>query len=86
MLLKLKLVSLVTLALLVFGGMSWIVQAKILPKGESEEPEWLANKSLSPTWAGGIGYLIENRCVSCHRPGGEAPMSFGTYGEEDSGT
>ena len=81
MLLKLKLLSLVALTLLVFGGMSWIVPAKILPKGGSEEPAWLANKSLSPTWAGGIGYLIENRCVSCHRPDGEAPMSFGTYGE-----
>jgi len=44
------------------------------------EPNWLKDKTLEPTWSGGIGEIVENRCVSCHRPGGAAPMPLMSVG------
>jgi YHS domain-containing protein len=44
------------------------------------EPAWLKNETLTPTWTGGIGKLVENRCVACHRPGGAAPMPMMSVG------
>ena len=33
------------------------------------------------TWDREIAPIVEARCVSCHRPGGRAPMSLATYAE-----
>jgi hypothetical protein len=35
--------------------------------------------STKVTWAREIGPLVQARCVSCHSPGGRAPMSLTTY-------
>ena len=43
-------------------------------------PKWLEGETLEATWAGGIGKIVENRCVSCHRPGGVAPMPLMSVG------
>jgi hypothetical protein len=43
-------------------------------------PAWLEGKTLDATWSGGIGFITENRCVECHRPGGAAPMPLLTHG------
>ena len=50
-------------------------------KDSSAEPEWLSGRHLDPTWTGGIGYLVEKRCLSCHQDGGEAPITFQNYAE-----
>ena len=34
-----------------------------------------------PTYTNGIANIINNNCVTCHRPGGIGPMSFETYEE-----
>ena len=34
-----------------------------------------------PTWSGGIGKLVHERCGRCHRPGDAAPFSLLTYEE-----
>jgi hypothetical protein len=39
------------------------------------------NADLKPTWSGGVGLIVQNRCVECHRDGGAAPMAMGTYGQ-----
>ena len=39
----------------------------------------LAEKAA--TWEREIGPLVQSRCVSCHSPGGRAPMSLTTYEE-----
>jgi mono/diheme cytochrome c family protein len=44
-------------------------------------PAWLSGEELAPTWAGGMGKLVENRCVECHRKGGPAPMAFQSHGQ-----
>lgn len=33
------------------------------------------------TWTAEISRIVEARCVSCHRPGGRAPMSLASYGD-----
>lgn len=43
-------------------------------------PSWVADADIQPTWSGGIGLIVEKRCVECHRDGGAAPMAMGTYG------
>lgn len=35
----------------------------------------------APTWSGEIATVVEERCVSCHRPGGGAPMSFESFAQ-----
>ncbi|MBI1785754.1 cytochrome c, partial [Candidatus Sumerlaeota bacterium] len=45
---------------------------------------WAAEGSsppASPTFAGDIAPIIYTKCVSCHRPGEIAPMSFTSYEE-----
>jgi hypothetical protein len=37
--------------------------------------------STKVTWEREIGPLVQARCVSCHSPGGRAPMSLTTYDE-----
>jgi hypothetical protein len=37
--------------------------------------------STKVTWEREIGPLVQARCVSCHSPGGRAPMSLTTYEE-----
>ncbi|MEX2660677.1 MAG: hypothetical protein WD227_02060 [Vicinamibacterales bacterium] len=37
--------------------------------------------STKVTWEREIGPLVQARCVSCHSPGGRAPMSLMTYEE-----
>lgn len=37
--------------------------------------------STRVTWEREIGPLVQARCVSCHSPGGRAPMSLATYDE-----
>lgn len=37
--------------------------------------------STKVTWEREIGPLVQARCVSCHTPGGRAPMSLTTYEE-----
>ena len=49
--------------------------------GAPGEPDWLSGRSLKPTYTEGAGLIIEHRCVSCHRPGEVAPISFLTYEE-----
>ncbi|MCH8333252.1 hypothetical protein IIC65_04915, partial [Candidatus Sumerlaeota bacterium] len=49
--------------------------------GAPAEPDWLSGRSLKPTYTEGAGLIIEHRCVSCHRPGEVAPISFLTYEE-----
>ena len=46
-------------------------------------PAVLAHDPISTkvTWEGEIKRLIDARCVSCHSPGGRAPMSLTTYEE-----
>lgn len=48
---------------------------------EHEPPDWMAGKDLRPTYAGGVALVYEHRCVSCHRTGEVAPMSFMSYDE-----
>lgn len=45
------------------------------------EPEYMAGRELKATWADGIALVFENRCMTCHRPGGTAPMSFTTLND-----
>ena len=33
------------------------------------------------TWTSDIARIVQARCVTCHSPGGRAPMSLGTYEE-----
>jgi len=44
-------------------------------------PEWMKGKELRPTYSGGVALIYEHRCVSCHRPGEVAPMSFLDYAD-----
>lgn len=46
-------------------------------------PAVLAHDPISTkvTWDGELKRLIDARCVSCHSPGGRAPMSLTTYEE-----
>lgn len=38
------------------------------------EPAWLADAELKPTFTEGVGLVIENRCLECHRTGGLSPI------------
>lgn len=48
------------------------------------EPNWLEGVDLKPTYNGGVGLILEHRCVRCHRPGEIAPMPFTNYDETRS--
>ena len=50
-------------------------------EGMDHGPAWLSGVELEATYSGGIGLIMENRCVSCHRLGGSAPMPMSTYSE-----
>lgn len=50
-------------------------------KEMDQVPAWLNGVELEATYSGGIGLIMENRCVSCHRLGGSAPMPMTTYRE-----
>jgi len=39
------------------------------------------SRAAEATYAGGIGEIVEMRCLQCHRQGGVAPMSFMTFAD-----
>ncbi len=67
------------------GAMREVADAKGKPADAKsvpvDEPGWLKGKTLQPTYSGGIGLVMDHRCLDCHKPGSAAPMSFLTYPE-----
>ncbi len=69
--------------LVLIGAILPLIPAAGQPGGLGEEwrPAWLEGLALEPTYAGGVGLIVEHRCLGCHRPGGASPMSFTSYEE-----
>ncbi len=68
------------------GGATTTAEAAPAGGGESVpapafEPPYLKGVDLQPTYAGGIGLIVQNRCLDCHREGGISPMTLKTLGE-----
>jgi hypothetical protein len=44
-----------------------------------QEPPWLLDRELTPTYTGGAGLILSNRCYECHRDEGTSAVKFQTY-------
>lgn len=52
---------------------------KQTPKSTTTEPQPTAKPVKEMTYAGGVAELLNDKCVTCHRAGDVAPMSFEGY-------